>query len=243
MPLIGLVCPNDVLVTFDRCLNDCTNRCTPYPIAHSIILDNIDNEHVGDMISATSMIGCMRKTYLERTNDYYDSFSNLWYSSRGVWMHSALEALEGDIRWELESRYSLDIDGFRISGRIDAYDKINHHLYDYKTSKDKNVEYIEKNGPKEDHIMQVSIYKYILDNNNIPVDKVTIIYMSMSTICTCNDVFTYPRHVVIDFLSKNGAVLNRAFKNGKIPPIPDPQPIWLCNSFCPVKEVCDGCRS
>jgi len=239
-PLAGLICPNQTRVSIEHCLNGCIDRCTPYPLANKIIKNEIDNPHVGDMISMSSIIGCLRKTYLERRHPYYDKYENLWYSARGTWMHSVLEDLAGDPRWIIERRFTIQINGFIISGQIDAYDRINEHLYDYKTSKDKNVAYIMRNGPKEAHLVQVSGYKFFLEEENINVRNISVCYMSMSEIYTSTGFLPYSKQQTLDFILTNGTKLSKSFKEDTPPIIPTPRPIWLCTGYCPVAEICAG---
>jgi hypothetical protein len=140
----------------------CANRCMPYPLISAIIDGEVNNFHKGNNITVTSVIGCLRKTFLERTTPYYQKLSSLWYSSRGSWMHKVLEGIEGDVRWITEKRFFCKFQGVEVSGQIDSFDKYNGHLYDYKTTLDKNVEYIEANGPKNEHVLQTSTYAYMM---------------------------------------------------------------------------------
>ena len=240
MPLVGLRCPNNELVDFDFCLGKCTDRCTPYPLSVQIINDNINNFHSGDVITATSIISCIRKTFLERITPYYNTFSNLWYSARGTWMHNVLESLKGDIRWMVEERFYADFNGVTLSGQIDAFHKTNSHLYDYKTTMDKNIQYIKNHGVKKEHSLQASIYKYIMNKNNINVKSASISYMSMAEVYTCDNIFLYSDDTIEDFLDKYAVPLCEAFKTGEAPSPPDPKPIWLCADFCPVNTICLG---
>jgi hypothetical protein len=126
-----------------------------------------------------------------------------------------------------------------MSGQIDAYSIEDCHLYDYKTSKDKNIEYIKKSGPKADHVWQVSIYKTMMEEK-YPVDKVSVVYLSMSEFYVCSDVFTYSNEITKEFIATNSGILRKAFETDTPPPKPKPKPTWLCNVFCPVQEMCES---
>jgi hypothetical protein len=239
LPLIGILCPDKSKVSFDHCLDGCQNRCTPYPIAYSIIKAESENFHKGNVITATSIIGCIRNTYLTRTIEYYDRFANLWYSFRGGAIHSSLEVLKGDIRWLIEKRFEGKIAGIPISGQIDAYDRVNSHLYDYKSSMDKNVEYIKNNGAKKEHSLQVSIYRQLMRQDGIEIMGASVVYLSMQEIYPCTDIIIYGDDTVNKYVDKYGGILYNAFNNGKCPPAPDPKPTYLCVGYCPVYDICE----
>jgi hypothetical protein len=240
MPLVGIICKDGRKVSFDECLVSCNNRCIPYPIAYAIISRELESFHVGDKITVTSIIGCVRKTFLERTNNYYNTFANLWFSFRGTALHSSLEILRGDVRWIIEERFEGDVCGIKISGQIDAYDKINRHLIDYKSSKDKSITYIQANGPKKEHQLQVSIYNMLMKQKNLQIDKASIVYLTMEGVFECNDVMLYSNETVEQYVSVYGNILYNAFDSGVVPNIPDPRPNWLCwGGFCPVSDLCE----
>jgi hypothetical protein len=49
------------------------------------------DKHIGDYISVTSLLGCLRQLYLERTIDYYVEPPKSWWSLRGSILHRLLE--------------------------------------------------------------------------------------------------------------------------------------------------------
>jgi len=206
MGLIGFRCPagsqtEGKEVDFITCLK-CSNPCTPVMIRAGIIKSH---QYRGTGISATTITGCLRQTFLSRTQDYYSSPLALIYSAfRGSMVHQILETLAGggfggqDIKVGLaidevmndfytEKRFYRDFPltaktSVKVSGQIDIYQRSTRTLHDYKTMADKGIYYLAK-GLKEAHIIQTNFYKWLLVNI-LPVDKIKIHYISMGMVCT-----------------------------------------------------------
>jgi hypothetical protein len=238
MPLVGVVCPNSNKRDVEFCLHKCEKRCTPYPLALAILKNELENFHAGDVITITSLLGCMRQTFLERRYPFFGKLKHLWYSARGAWMHQLLDSLEGDPRWLTEERFYHKFGGIEVSGQIDAYSKIECKLYDYKTIRDRGVAHIVDNGPKPDHVAQTSAYKLMLVEKNYPVKETSVVYLSMSETYECKHVFTWTDEETDRFFTVKAKELNTSFVNNSIPAMPSPRPVWLCYEYCPVLELC-----
>jgi len=181
MPLIGISCQKHGLLSFEEALSGKCD-CTPRFILDSIISIAKQDYHTGNKITATTLLGCLRETYLQRTYDYYATIQQIYYSWRGTLIHSILERpnLEG---WHSEELFSKKItlaDGraVEISGKIDGYDEPTKTLWDIKTIGDKGISFIVKDGAKEDHIPQVNIYRLL---SPFQIERLRIIYLSMMT--------------------------------------------------------------
>jgi hypothetical protein len=240
MPLVGLICPDNTRIDIESCLTKCNDRCTPYPVAYRIIDDIINGFHQGSILTVTSLIGCLRCTYLERTTDFHSRYSNLWYSSRGTWMHATLESIRYDPRWLVEKRLYSKFNNIELSGQIDAHYIPDALLLDYKSIKDDGLLYVKKNGPKPDHIKQVSTYKCMLEDEGYKVKHVSIVYMAMAGFYECKNVFTLDRSSVTELVELSAPILINAFETGVVPPIPNPRPVWLCNEYCDVLDTCEA---
>ena len=73
------------------CLFKCKSQCVPASVLIHIANRSNTEKHVGDYVSATSLLGCQRATWLERTKEYYQEPPVSWYSVRGTLLHTILE--------------------------------------------------------------------------------------------------------------------------------------------------------
>lgn len=204
MGLIGFICPEGsknvgTEISFINCLK-CIDPCLPMMIRIGIIKTQ---QFRGTSISATSLTGCMRQTYLSRTMDYHSSPKNLIYSAfRGSIIHQILQNIKNnqfmrDIQLDLaldevlndfvvEKRFyktfECTIDGvdvkIPVSGQIDVYQKSTRVIHDYKTMGDAGLKYIH--GAKDTHIIQTNFYKWLVEDI-LPVDRIKIHYITMKT--------------------------------------------------------------
>lgn len=94
MPCIGNRCPGLIEShRFDTgyCLEECPNQCVPASILVHIAHKQMVDKHFGDYVSVTSLLGCLRQLYMERTIDYFVEPPKQWWSIRGTLLHSILE--------------------------------------------------------------------------------------------------------------------------------------------------------
>lgn len=94
MPWSGNRCPgSDTCHTFEskHCLLKCDHQCVPASVLVHIANKAGTDKHIGSYVSATSLLGCLRGLYLERTKDWYMEPSSAWYTVRGTLLHAILE--------------------------------------------------------------------------------------------------------------------------------------------------------
>lgn len=94
MPWLGNKCPGiDETHTFEsqHCIRSCDHQCVPASVLVHIANRAGTDKHVGEYVSATALLGCLRALYLERTNDWYQEPPTSWYSVRGTLLHAILE--------------------------------------------------------------------------------------------------------------------------------------------------------
>jgi hypothetical protein len=73
------------------CLKSCEHQCVPASVLVHIENQRRVDKHQGAYLSVTSLLGCLRQLYLERTIDYYVEPPNSWWSLRGSILHRLLE--------------------------------------------------------------------------------------------------------------------------------------------------------
>lgn len=231
IPIVGTKCPVGYLFdgkkhhTFDDCVNKCTNKCLPEPVLNVMFETLRTDHHKGNYISATALQGCMRKTYLERTRDYYIRPSDRHYDSlRGSLIHETLSRQPSN--YIVEQDFYYDFDGVRLFGRVDLYNKDTKRISDFKTTKDLGFDYILKGGkPKKDHVWQANIYKFLLEKGKLntsknqqtelfdlpsyKTDEIEIIYMCMKGAAATGAIYrTLDRGAVNEHLIKSVPVLD-----------------------------------
>jgi hypothetical protein len=112
VPLVGFSCPPSAPTygdaePFEHCVSKCKDRCmSPYLLA-AMAYANQKNHHKGRYISATALAGCVRKLTLERTVDYAQEVSKVFYGFRGTLTHQIVEEAAA---WKgMDGRSMLDM--------------------------------------------------------------------------------------------------------------------------------------
>lgn len=201
MPLIGFRCPPSAPTAgtenpFAWCIRSCPHQCLPSGVLHTIHSMEHTNVHKGDMVSPTALPRCPRKLILTRTTDYYADPTLAYFATRGSLYHGFLECpgLEG-VRTEARLYKTITKGAcapWVLTGQMDYYDIARRRLEDYKTLADKGLPFLWAEGPKEDHIQQLSIYRWLMDGGRLdspegqvihwPVDTLQIHYILMNTV-------------------------------------------------------------
>jgi hypothetical protein len=183
MPLIGFAV-NGKNYSFKEALKDPLG-ITGLPTMMLIgIIKN--SQYRGKSISATTLTGCRRKTYYERTYDYYmDPKGLIFKAFRGSVIHQILETVANG-GGAYTGMYGIDIDlaidailkeyitekrfarvvkingkDVEVSGKIDVYHKSTFTIEDYKTTEPYPVLKINEKGLDVDHVFQLNFYKWI----------------------------------------------------------------------------------
>lgn len=123
MPQIGNSCPSNIdpndatlspLKTFDSnyCVQECKQQCVPASVLVHIQSKLQKDKHRGWYISVTSLLGCLRQLYLERSIDYFVEPSKSWWMLRGSILHHLLEnpgldSIIGDLVKEVWKRAEM----------------------------------------------------------------------------------------------------------------------------------------
>jgi len=203
-----------------------------------------------DGISVTQLLGCPRKVFLEKTNDWFSSPIENWPALRGTLVHSILEQTGGD-RSEVEVRYEREYKGITISGQPDSVRILGKGkrrlLRDWKSTA--KLPYYD--NAYSGHQMQTNVYRWLLELDP-RFTEIEIVYISMEGVKaiplkkggTSKWGKVIPNQVLTDtqveaYLDERLIPLDRQNRTGV--PIPyaqvDDGDLWNC-AFCPVKKVC-----
>jgi hypothetical protein len=160
------------------CVNKCKAPCTSPNVLSAILHEESLNPHKGKIISVTQITGgCKRKTFLERTQDFYIEPDKKLPTFRGTLIHSLIE--KGNTKeikkagWLIEQHMELPVTtksgSWILSATLDAFDKKRKTLFDVKTLQEYAVEKMvtgKEEGTWSDHISdsyvkQANLYRYI----------------------------------------------------------------------------------
>lgn len=141
MPLTHWACPEGKPTYGEAhepayCITTCEDKCaSPFLIA-ALTSSVRSNHHRGKYISATSLSGCNRKLFLERTVDYADYMKNSFYSYRGTVMHQVVEdasTFEVDgvtlgglgylTEWRMLIGFCFQHGGFTVPDNVSPFDE------------------------------------------------------------------------------------------------------------------------
>lgn len=124
-----------------------------------------------DGLSVTELIGCPRALYFKQRVDYSVYPSSLYWAFRGTMIHKVLEDQkeDGDIQ---EQRFFIEIGDIKLSGQPDLIR--GDVIYDFKTTAR------IPEAPYDHHIVQISLYAYLLSRQHPAIEVKTgkIVYLS-----------------------------------------------------------------
>lgn len=203
-----------------------------------------------DGISVTQLLGCPRKVFLEKTNDWYSHPIENWPALRGTLVHSLLEQTGGQGA-EIEVRYEREHRGITISGQPDSVRTLGtgkrRLLRDWKSTN--KLPFYD--NAYSSHKLQTNVYRWLLELDP-RFTEIEIVYISMDGVKAIplkkGGTTTYGRQIenqvmtdeqVEAFLDERLLVLDAQNKAGR--PVAyhnvDEADLWNC-AFCPVKTIC-----
>lgn len=252
MPQIGWLTDNGQPMLFDTALEIAEREGSweglPFEVL-TVIRGQVTKERP-DGISVTQLLGCPRKVFLERTNDFYQHPMDNWPAARGTLVHALLEVASGDGA-EVEVRYEKEYNGVTISGQPDSVRAVGTGkrklLRDWKST---------NNLPKYDsayssHKLQVNLYRWLLGLDP-RFTEIEVVYISMDGVKAIplkrGGTTKYGRVIADEimsdeqvgaFLDKRLFVLDAQSKAGR--PVAyhnvEEDDLWNC-AYCPVKNAC-----
>lgn len=167
--------------------------------------------------SVTSLLGCTRKSYFQKTFTSIDKInleqveSNVWKTTRGNFLHQITQAYSWN---ELEIKTSIFVNNSTIPifGRLDCYDPEEKNIIEFKTME--NVAEHTKSGllPYNSHIKQLQIYGTLF-KDIIPVEKLTLVYLDMNSVVS----FEIPKKDMSEWILNKVTFLENSIKSHTIP--------------------------
>lgn len=203
-----------------------------------------------DGISVTQLLGCPRKVFLEKTNNWFSRPIDNWPAMRGTLIHAMLEQTGGQDA-EVEVRYEKTYKGVTISGQPDSVRTLGSGkrrlLRDWKSTN--KLPYYD--NAYSSHKLQTNIYRWLMDLDP-RFTEIEIVYISMdgvkaiplkkggttrygrqieNQVMTDEEVEKYLDDRLLTLAAQNDAQRPVSYSNV------DEDDLWNCQ-FCPVKPVC-----
>jgi CRISPR-associated protein Cas4 len=126
-----------------------------------------------------------------------------------------------------------------ISGKLDALIKLNGHYYvlEIKSINRWGFDEITRDGPKEEHVIQLQLYLYFVQNIfKIETKSGILLYKNKDTSSFYDFEIPFDEKVVQDFFGRLKLVEEHLAK-GSLPDRPYEKTDWHCN-YCDYREVC-----
>lgn len=252
MAQIGWLSDNGQQVLFDDALAVSEAEGSWNSIPHEVLVlirAQVSKERP-DGISVTQLLGCPRKVFLEKTNDWFSHPIENWPALRGTLVHSLLEQTGGGST-EVEVRYEKEYKGVTISGQPDSVRTLGSGkrrlLRDWKSTN--KLPYYD--NAYSSHKLQTNIYRWLMDLDP-RFTEIEIVYISMdgvkaiplkkggttrygrqieNQVMTNEEVEAYLDDRLLTLDAQNKAGRPVAYHNV------DEEDLWNCQ-FCPVKPVC-----
>jgi len=201
-------------------------------------------------ISVTQLLGCPRKVFLEKSNDWFSHPIENWPALRGTLIHSLLEQTGGQ-NAEVEVRYEREYKGIKISGQPDSVRVLGKGkrrlIRDWKSTA--KLPYYD--SAYSSHQLQTNVYRWLL-RLDPRFTEIEIVYISMEGVKAIplkkGGTSRYGRAIVNQVMTDKQVeayldtrLIQLYNQNSSGVPIPyhkvDEGDLWNCD-FCPVKRIC-----
>lgn len=190
-------------------------------------------------LSVTELLECPRALWFKKKREYSAYPSRRYWAFRGTMLHKVLEhsGEPGDVS---EVRLYATIAGLVLSGQPDVIRVRGKLIKDYKTCK------VLPKQPNEDHIIQLSCYRWLdsKQGNPIGIERGEIVYMDMAAHTTFQ-VELWSISKTEEWIKERLAARNEALKQLEPPPFEKHFSLsnWKCGrseqySYCDVRAMC-----
>lgn len=165
----------------------------PQPLVDAVRNDGYDKG--GADFSVTELISPPRIAKLKRQhgNNIVEDASDRIFSLFGQAIHTILQRAASG-RYIIETRYSVEHDGAKVSGQIDLFDRETSTLQDWKITS----RYATQDGPKPEWIAQGNLNRYLLWKNGIQAEAIQYIalFRDWSKMAVARGTRGYPQRQV-----------------------------------------------
>jgi len=192
-------------------------------------------------IGPSQIGGCRRKVWNQINEVPKTNLETLGLAAwMGTAIHHAIERRFDDVD-PFQERYlrEVEVEHNGLMGHVDCYDKVDCEVIDWKTTTKRGL----SGFPKEQQIMQVMLYGYLLASNGHPVETVTLVGIARDGNETHIQMHSQPYY---EPLAISGIEWLREIRAAEEPPAPEKN-VRFCKDYCnwydPSGDVgCPGLR-
>lgn len=205
--------------------------------AHDSQRDRSTQKEVGP----SSIGDCKRRVWSFLTDQPKVNETDSLAAIMGTFIHAGIaEAIKredpfGD-NFMIEQEFSVE----GLKGHVDLYIKDRAQVVDWKTTKVKSLRYF----PSKQQRMQVQVYGYLIEENGLPVENVTLVALARdgSSQDVREHTEPYNREMALEGLAWLKDVQEMA-RDGVIPD--GEKDLFFCQSFCQYYDATgvNGCPS
>ncbi len=215
----------------------------------------------GLWLSPSSADGCHRQRILTSLEPYDLPLDRQWAPGIGTAIHRWLEDPDDptdEMRLAMTLKVDVETDDgtttvpVELKGTLDSYDPDKRRLVDYKTIS----EFVRYNPdtrkrqprrlPEPHHVLQINLYRMLLEHHNHPVDEAFIWYVKTAKDATRKflPVELWDLQDTLILAHDLAEPIARYRLTGTLPSGIDPASpdAWLCR-FCPVRDTCFRLRA
>jgi CRISPR/Cas system-associated exonuclease Cas4 (RecB family) len=181
----------------------------------------------------TEICGCLRRSYLERTNGHDETYREVWIKQRGNALHRQVGyAFQGWKELAIRMQIHLSEETVTLVGHVDAYDPDRAEMTEFKSTR--FLKWQQEHGklPHRHHVMQLLAYYSIWTRcYGFPVKKLFLAYMDDETPPMPFEI--RPRDTA-DWLGDRVTRLHKSMAEDRAP---EAEVGPLCN-YCAFQEFC-----
>jgi len=246
MPLTGLFCKKkEQTVSFNECCECSKTNIECYIIPEYIKFITPDSEDFSSSISVTKVLNCPRRSYLLFKTDYIVYPEELYDMMRGSMGHLLLE--ENRMKdCIIETEFSREYKGIKVTGKPDKIDKTNGILYDYKTLRGRISDdlSLKWGNAHLHHQIQLNLYKWLIEDS-IKINKMVLVYLGSDSILKIevkertpkNKKLWIPMEKAFERIEILGKYWDKEYSPEIVKKIPAERD-WICK-FCNVRKICE----
>lgn len=194
-------------------------------ILNAILIDAMKSKRSAQLEIGPSELGsCSRQMYYKLNGQKATNATLQMPSIFGTAIHSHIQKI---VDKHDKDRYltEIEVEYEGMKGHIDVYDRTEMEVLDWKSTTKKNQSYF----PTKSQLWQVHVYGYLLEKNNKPVNKVTLI--SLARDGTENDIKVHSEPYN-EAIALEGLKWLRTIEEMTEPPAPE-KIVQFCAYYCP----------
>lgn len=208
-----------------------------------VAYDNRRPRSLQTKVGPSSIGGCHRRLWHELAGTTPTNEGDKLAAILGTFIHQGFEnAIRAEDPWGEQFELEVEVEAGDLLGHVDAYDKINNRVLDWKTIKKGSGKYFGVNNRQQ--VWQIQLYGWLLQQNGYKVEEVALAGIprdgKMSDILEHIEPYDPDKaNEALQHLSNTKEMVNQGIK-----PAPE-KPLAFCADYCPFYDPSGeiGCQS